>query len=499
MLRLHAHDPFQLELKHDIPLVGSASHALDVWVWLPGQLGIDANGFHKDDFYDDLTAYVRFHAPPLDTGALGDAKHGPLASVEAALPSLRTGDASALERATRCLRTYAAALRSDVRERTRLAMTGVTGGGSTVAARALLATNQATLEAWRGRRRAWLEGFAPDAPFAKVVLAVEDYVSMQALEAWYALHAATTDVPLREALAQAIRAETSHRVEVGHQGELRGDDVIGNERFVTRIGMLKKFVLGVLHVRLRVDKRAQHVRDLLFALAAAVAMLVALALQIWTTWTVGIPTGPGPALLAFVAAGVGGYILKDRTKEWLKGWFASALPRWLHDRRVLLLAEAGDAPTRRWQRLAGEPGLRKLGAVEETVHLLVPSEVPAVASVLRDAGEDQLTAGERANEDIVHYRRRTVLRPDEAPASMVSLDTIVRLGVHRWLRRMDDPVRALFQVQPDGEIHRIKAPRTYRVHVVARAGGEVVHAVVVLSRKGILRVDNVPAHATRSS
>jgi hypothetical protein len=76
---------------------------------------------------------------------------------------------------------------------------------------------------------------------------------------------------------------------------------------------------------------------------------------------------------------------------------------------------------------------------------------------------------------------------------MVALDVIVRVGVHRWLRRMDDPSRTLFQVQADGEVLRIKASRTYRVHVVARTPEAQVHAVVVLTRKGIQRVDILPS------
>ena len=68
----------------------------------------------------------------------------------------------------------------------------------------------------------------------------------------------------------------------------------------------------------------------------------------------------------------------------------------------------------RWRRLASEPGLRMLGAVEETVRLVAPREVPAELAALRARAEDVVTEGERANEDVIHYRRRTVVRSEAA-------------------------------------------------------------------------------------
>jgi hypothetical protein len=488
MPRIHAHDPFQIELKHAIPLANAAPHVMDLWVWLPGQLGVDANGFHKDDFYDDLTAYVRFHVPPVAVRGIRDRTAGPLAQAWELLAEARSGDAAAVATVTRVLRTYAAAFRGVYRDRLRACIAGE--GDCVSVAGALLSESREALAEWRLVRAEWLAAGVAPGTFTVVVSAVDDFLSTQVLEAWYTLHGAVQDAALRSGLAEAIRDETRERVSLGHQGELDPADVLVNERFVTRLNALKKFVLGVLHVRLRADRRAQLVRDMLFAIAAAIAMLVALILQVWTMWTVGMPSGPGPALFAFIAAGVGGYILKDRTKDWLKGWFAAKVPSWLHDRRVLLLAE-GDDGSARWRRLASEPGLRMLGAVEETVRLVSPGEVPAELAAMRARSEDAVTEGERANEDVIHYRRRTVVHSGAARPDMVALDAIVRVGVHRWLRRMDDPSRTLFQVQADGSVLRIKAARTYRAHAVACTPEGMTHVVVVLTRKGIQRVDIV--------
>ncbi len=479
MPRLRIHDPFQLELKRDLPLESQARtqrttpHTLEAWFWVPGQLGLDEPVFHREAFYRDLTAYVRFHTPrATDTDAL----LARLAPVGEALARIAAGrphgmDATVVHRE---LRLFAAVFRAGQRDGVRRCLAHLhedplraehLDAGTFVLAR------------FRAFRTAASSPSLP-AHDAEALLAVEDFLSLQAIEGWYALLAAIHLVEgLRDGAAAArlraaIASETDQRALSGLQGRLDPDDAVTNERFVTRMNTLKKFVLAVLHVRLVHSRRTQHVQDLLFGVAAALAMTVAVALQVWTAWTVGMPTGPGPALVVFVGTAVGGYILKDRMKEWLKGWFAARIPQWLHDRRTELVSEAGH-----------------LGSVEETVHLVRPDDVAPDVRAMRVNGEGSITAGERAHEDVVHYRRTTSFLHEGAPPEMQAVDEILRFHVERWLRRMDEPTRNLSQLQPDGSVKRIRAAKNYTVQVILRLDGTLERYAVVLNKKGLVRVE----------
>ncbi|MEN9787627.1 MAG: hypothetical protein RLZZ299_2891 [Pseudomonadota bacterium] len=475
MSQLRIHDHFQLELKRDIPIDAPGPSTLELWFWVPGQLGLDEPVFHKEAFYRDLTAYVRFHTPRMPRDAILER----IGAFQARLAALSgtAADPVALERD---LRLFAAMFRAVQRDGTRASMPRETHAADALARH--VSTGRDALRRFRDLRAT---GATAPAPWPSTLAALEDYLSQQAIEGWYALLAAWADQDpgVAASLRDAIRAETAARADGGLQGTLDPADDAQHERFVTRMNALKKFVLAVLHVRLEHSRRTQHVQDLLFGLAAALAMLVAVSLQLWTMWTVGVPTGPGsgPALFTFVTTAVGGYILKDRMKEWLKGWFAQGIPRWLHDRRIDLVSEAGP-----------------LGSVEETVRLLRPSETPPDVAALRSLGEEALTASERDREDIIHYRRSAWLRRDGAPAEMDAVDEILRFHVQRWLRRMDEPTRALSQVQHDGTVARIRAAKVYMVTAIVRDAGRLARYNVVLNRKGLLRVERVPAGPARA-
>ena len=503
MPRLRIHDPFQLELKRDLPLDASRRgaraplHTLEVWFWVPGQLGLDEPVFHREAFYRDLTAYVRFHTPRAsDISALlgrittGGQRttHGPdgallvTGGVPEALARIAAGRPHAMDTTLvqRELRMFAVVFRASQRDGVRRSLARLHDAAGVVTH---VDAGRDVLARYRSFRAAASSEALPVRE-REALLAVEDFLSLQAIEGWYALLAATQVVEdLRDGEAAArlratIEAETEQRVLSGLQGPLDPEDAATNERFVTRMNTLKKFILAVLHVRLLHSRRTQHVQDLLFGVAAAIAMTVAVTLQLWTAWTVGVPTGPGPALLVFVGTAVGGYILKDRMKEWLKGWFAARIPRWLHDRRTELVSEAGH-----------------LGSVEETVHLVRPEAVAPEVVALRVHGESSITAGERAHEDVVHYRRTTSFLQDGAPAEMTAVDEILRFHVERWLRRMDDPTRNLSQLQPDGSVKRIRAAKNYTVQVILRLDGELERYAVVLNKKGLVRVERIAISA----
>jgi hypothetical protein len=137
-----------------------------------------------------------------------------------------------------------------------------------------------------------------------------------------------------------------------------------------------------------------------------------------------------------------------------------------------------------------------LGSVEETVHLVRPEAVAPEVVALRVHGESSITAGERAHEDVVHYRRTTSFLHDGAPAEMTAVDEILRFHVERWLRRMDDPTRNLSQLQPDGSVKRIRAAKNYTVQVILRLDGALERYAVVLNKKGLVRVEKIAISAS---
>lgn len=500
--RVRVHDHYQLELKLDYALDGGrtakTAQGFDAWLFFPSNLGIDEPSFSREGWYADLTTYIRFQTPRMGLDRLfaeADAL-SPFAWLARNVGVLTSGSAPAADvsRALRELRLFAAIFRSHVRDESQYLLDRLRRG-EPPRALAEVAERVGTfldgtldgLGRYRHLRRRLLDARTPSG-LAHALDAVDDFLSLQVLERWFSLldtfGGLGLDSPVSARLRAALEEETRHREGLGRIPGAAATDRDANERLVQRHNLLKKYVLAVLHLQLVSSRRRERIQDVLLAIAAAVAMAVAVALQLVALWTVGTPTGPqSGALAAFMALAVGGYMLKDRMKERLKHWFVSSLPRWLFDRRQNLRVEAdGD----------------HIGAVEETVRLVRPAEVPGEVRRLREHGEEALFAGHRNQEDVVHYRRALFVAGPKArrhAPEMQGLNEILRLNVQRWLRRMDDPVRALWRLGEDGVPVRTEAPKTYRVTLVLgmRRPGEQVQyekRVIVLSREGILRVED---------
>ncbi|MFZ5475745.1 MAG: hypothetical protein ACOZNI_03125 [Myxococcota bacterium] len=497
--RLQIHDQFQLELKLDTPLDPTARRSrrtFEAWMFFPNSLGIDEPAFRREDFYEDLVAHVRFQTPKMSLARLFDDADSPggwLARHERALTS---GSASARElgHALREIRLLAAVFRSNLRDETGYLLAHLRNGQRGVVAEHLEATTRfvgearAALARFRDLRRRFLDARTPDG-LREALIAIDDFVSLQAVEAWFRLVEVLEDRPeagaVRDGLLDAVRSETTHRVGVGHTGPLEVEDPLRNELFVTRLNALKKYVLAVLHLRLVTSRRAERVQDLLFGIAAAVAMTLAVILQLAALWTVGTPSGwlDVGTMASFVALMVGGYILKDRVKDRLRLWFAAGMPQWLYDRRQNLCVEATGV---------------HIGAVEDTAQLVRTRELPPDVARVREHGEEPLFAGMRAEEDVVHFRRVVLVDGRRAKAQapeMSALNEILRFNVRRWIRRMDEPIRWLYRLQPDGRIERVPGGKTYRVTMVLaqrehpKARPTYEKFTVVLTREGIVRVE----------
>lgn len=472
--RLAAHDPTSLELEVPVSLDVPDSE-VEAWFFLPAQLGVHQPVFDRESFYRDLTAYVRYQSP-----------RRKLVEADALLGVFRV-EAERLRRsapppeieaaALRALRLYGACVRAQLRRRRR-ALSDADAGPDVVPAFAR--DSEAMLQRFRALRA---EAACVSPALVAALGALDDFLSMQALEVWFRAHERSP----HPALAAAIVRETGARLGEGFHGPLDPRDSADNECFVSELNRLKKYVLGGLHLRFVSTRRAQAAQDLAFGIAAAVAMTVAVGLQLVAAWTFGTPGGPREwaSLLPFLGFAIGGYILKDRMKEHLKGWFAQRLPTWLYDRRLELCPE--DATT-------------VLGVAEETVRLVQPTDAPAGVLALRQEGDDPIERVVRASDGVVHYRR--ALRLGKAASAHCpeaeAIEQILRFNVRDWLRRMDHPVRDLYRLGDDGRAHRLEGAKTYRVPVIVRIReGErtsLVRAVVVLSRDGIVRVEH-PAPA----
>ena len=344
---IRKHDDHQFEVKVAYPLQRQAAadrYALDMFIFLPYQFGVNSDTCSLDEFFEDLSSYTRFKTPELSLEEVNDAENAlsPLTRVQRQLESAcRSGQWDQMHLRYE-LRVLANVVRVQVRESAAAIRLRVRDRASpdrqrevSAAIDRLLEGLTTTLRRFRELRGAFESPSAPPEMRA-VYEAVDEHMSNEAekllLRLMEFLRKQAADLDLQapwRRLAAAVSGETAHRRARGYP-TIVSRDARRNEHFLCRVELLKKFCASVLSLSEEKLPAVGRARQALYAVAAAIAM----AFTVLAAWLVGrfYPTNSLPfAIVAIIA-----YAFKDRIKDFLRDLSARLLPMWTSDRSIKL-------------------------------------------------------------------------------------------------------------------------------------------------------------------
>lgn len=491
--RLDVHDRKQFELKLEYQPSGAddeTRYLVETYIFLPASLNVDADTYPRADFYADIHNYVRFKTPVMSLEELLFMDSSPLVRLEAAL---RTGSVEEKQlvyqaKLLSCifrgiLRRFAnevdeqcegvqphacEAMRPRLESDTRAASDG---------ARSVLERFREWVRAAHLERR-------QDKTRASIRL-VDEYLSLT-VEQFFRKAVADMDtlprsgvyIELRKELMDEVVREESYRK--AHQLRSVISPTGDNEEYIHRFGFLKKFCMNILFLSARRDlQKRQSWEEVLFALAAGVAMTFATLVALWAQ---GRFT---QASLNFFLIMVVGYMMKDRIKEGMRRAFSRFAARHLYDRTARIVDPVTE---------------RCLGHCDEKVDYGRAVRVPPEITELRSR-DDLITASQgELNETVLRYQKQVVLDVELLPRSergISGITDIIRLNVERFLRDMDDPEFALEYVDlEDFSVGRVRGSKSYLVDlafrfIVQESGQERVSLQMVrlvMDRNGIKRM-----------
>ena len=492
---IRKHDDHQFEVKVAYPLQRQAvadRYALDMFIFLPYQLGVNADTCSLDAFFEDLSSYTRFKTPELSFEEINDAQNAlsPLTRVQRQLESSRQSgqwDPMHLRYELRVLanvvrvqvRESAAAIRQRVRER------ASPDRRRTVKAAIdhLLEGLTTTLRRFRDLRGAFESPSAPP-EMRNLYEAVDEQMSNEAeklllrLMKFLRKQAADLDVQaVWQRLSVTVSGETAHRRARGYPTVV-SRDARRNERFLNRVELLKKLCASVLYLSEEKLPTVGRARQALYAIAAAIAM----AFTVVAAWLVGrfYPTNS----LIFALVAIGAYAFKDRIKDFLRDFSARLLPMWTSDRSI---------------KLTDPQYGMEVGRTRENLYWLDRARLPEDVLKARQYRDPLEQAVAEPTEVVLHYAKKVRIMTQRIYRSherSVAIDEILRLQVSRWLQRMDDPEKRLLKLRRNGDgVVGIAAARVYVVNLVIRLTSfrdrnvTLLRASLVLSRNGIERIE----------
>jgi len=262
---------------------------------------------------------------------------------------------------------------------------------------------------------------------------------------------------VRDLVREAVAGLEAARARRGYADSLLRDGAPPvNEGYTNRLQLLKKHARAAISLTPRSRAPSSW---LLADVVGAVVAAAAMAFALWTVWLSQRQSTQFGAL--YLVLLIGGYVVKDRMKEWGKRWLqpvAEWFGAWFPDRRV---------------RLADARGAR-VGTMAERVTLVDPSSLPPRVLAFRHEGST-LGAHARAAaqpERVLKYEKRVdVAWKAVAPRvrSVGALSDVMRFDLAPLTRRMQPPLEAHARLAPaGGGVEVVPCQRVYHVNLVLR-------------------------------
>ena len=461
--RLDIHDRKQLELKLEYEPsrdTGSARYLVEAFFFLPTSLNVDEENYPRADFYASIHNYVRFKTPVMSLEELLHAPSSPLVLLETGLAP-GVGAVRAESELVYHAKLLSCVLRGALR-RFAQGLEASCSGGRAPDEAAL----QAQVEAARAAVAQVLERYRTWARFTQgpvlqektraSLRLVDEYLSLSLEQCFRRAVADMEGLPrtgaylaARKGLMADVLEEEAYRRQLGLKSVLSpGGD---NEEYMHRLGFLKKFCMNILFLSARRKQKRQGVEEVLFAIAAGLAMTFATAVAFWAQARFS------QVSLNFFLVLVVGYMMKDRIKEGLRRIASRMAATHLYDRTMQIV----DPVTR-----------RHLGTVEERVDYGRAVRVPAEVQALRRSDDIATVTQGELTETVIRYAKKIELDAQLLPRSLhgrAGVTDIIRLSVERFLRDMDEPEFALEYVDlEDFSVGHVRGAKRYQVDLVLR-------------------------------
>ena len=476
------HDKFTLEFKVGFNTEQAtkptkySDYVMNTWIFVPNSLDINAAKYSKDDFYRDLKSGVRLITPSYGLHEL--ANDDTLLPSQALITNFNelpkaTEDPQDL---THALKMYCAIAKSAFRDEFAAILQQPDTASGISACKQFLEDGCKILSRFRGLLNKLNEQNSTDR--ARQVFAYGDEFLSNVLEKYgYRLRDAIRlqhpeEYPQLESLFKVVLfEERAYREQRGYLC-VKTDDSKGNEDFVFRASLLKKFSESDLYLNATKRQNTFIVEQILYSLAAGAAMLVATLSSFFFQQRYGNFTLP------FLIALVISYMFKDRLKDLLRLFFAKRVSNKVFDTRTDFRIKN-----------------KYIGWSKDSVDFIDSDKI--IPEVMELRSRNPLFAEVSGkDEKVLLFRKKVQLWPSElakaSPYPLRGINDILRYNLTEYTRKMDNPSFPLSGTWEDNDFKPIEGKKVYHITFVIQCvyegKTEYKRIVVRCDRNGIVNV-----------
>ena len=468
------HDRTHLEINLEHP-ADDGGRTWEAWIFMPQSFRLNPDTYTTRRIGSDFQSHIRLSAPELRLGDVASEVDRVAMTLDQADPDVAIDE----------LKLFACRVREAIGRETHRVRMSSSLEAMEADSEALVNDIEIAVASIRNIMIPAAERSGPGV--AEVMDWVDEHVSVESESSMVRL---VTDLSRRKSTApvvvrvqQVAVAEARHRAERGDSPAMSADSTTFElEPLARHRHALKRLTSSVLGLRSEAGDARRGAENVLHSIAAGIAMAFAI-----TAALLYGPPNDATALWVWGGLAVLAYIGKDRIKAGLQSRFNRYIDRRYPNRRWIVRREAGAPP---------------MATADEKYGFVEPDKLPPDVAEFRQALQEDALGEVLELDSILYHRKATLVDAKLVHAIDPRFDAIteiLRVDVAGWLTHTDDPKRNVTLADPDsGELVKSSLPRAYDVtilHRLAPTGTETPWSAarVVLSRKGIRRVDQLDA------
>lgn len=221
------------------------------------------------------------------------------------------------------------------------------------------------------------------------------------------------------------------------------------EYLLYRKGLLNKFVIDPLLLKISRSSVEQKYRSAIGILAAGIAMLLYMVLFVLLGNVFVINSQP------FVLLTVVIYILKDRIKEGLKYLSHRKAAQWFLDYTTEIRTPEDVA----------------IGTIREAMTFVEDEALPQEIVDIRHRQFHAVLESIKRPERVIYYKKTINIKhnPKETKSRFYGLNIIFRLDIHKFLYKAEDPFQIQLSLEPETrKLRRKLIPKVYHINIITR-------------------------------
>jgi len=483
--KIKIHDRYQFEIKYTYPLnqeLPETDYLVETFIFIPNNLGVNAESYTKHDFYGDLQKYIRFKTPVFLLASIIKEK-GPLDRLKTDMTALAEDPSNAETGKDYLyqLKMLCSILKSALRDE-----------GDYIETCQCAADKHGLIERLLENIARITAGFRKLRPIIQVPHLQpeqvtfynfsDEYISLMVEKSLFKLLEYLKSIEIKSKdelcvrITDIINDEIKYREENNFPSLVRENS--SNEAIIYRMRILKKIMGSILFLKTFTQTDGRLVEQILMGLCAGMAMAFATGMLFLSRRVFADLT-----LSLFIILVVS-YIFKDRLKELSKIYMIEFLKKYMYDYKTILMTN-----------------LTRIGFCRETFTFLKEKNLPP--EIVKIRNKDYLSELDNGyvGESVIYSKKYIKIYSSEcrriyADFQVDGIHDIIRFNIRHFLDKMDNPESLLYLPDGPGGFKMVPGLCTYHINLILKYGmgeqKEYHKFRLVLNRDGIKRIVEIP-------